>query len=177
MLKHGGKDAVMGLAGLIMLGGAWESPDVAAALSLLLRRVDDVASGFAKLRYEELTEKFGRKSAAGELATRDAFDDIGLSETTKDYKEFRLLADERDKKLISFMTQRLNEGRHPDTDSAFWAGYKEPRPPKVAFRDFSRRKPAPDSPWLLAFAVGGIGGVVLIGFLVRTLWLRLHGAR
>ena len=43
------------------------------------------------------------------------------------YRELRAEAEAWQRERIGFMMRRLEAGRHPDTDPAFWSGYN-PRP-------------------------------------------------
>ncbi len=143
--------AVRGLAGLIVLGNAWESVDVFHALNAALR-TDTL--GFARDR------DGGRNTLAYYpwLRCRELIDagknsmlpDAPKGESLKgmlrrpDFVQGELLLDPAFMKLraeadadawhtarTAFMTRRLNEGHHPDTDPSFWNGYTERPAPEL----------------------------------------------
>jgi len=118
------------LAGLIMLGGAWESPDVALAIAAIGN--DDVPS-LALMRYKELI-KAGHKPMDQALADKP-FDQMkdtreaprrGQPSIAVRYPELRKEAEDWHDKKTAFMMAKLKKGKHPDTDKDFWSGWKEP---------------------------------------------------
>jgi len=135
--------AVRGLAGLIVLGNAWESVDVFHALSVALRH-DTL--GFQKdrnggrnnlaylawLRCRELIDA-GKGSMLpdapkgedlkGLLPRPDFVEGDALLDPA--FVKLRAEADVWQKARTTFMTGRLKEGRHPDSDRDFWKGYTE----------------------------------------------------
>jgi tetratricopeptide (TPR) repeat protein len=136
-------DAVRGLAGLIVLGNAWESVDIFHALNVALQH-DTL--GFKKDR------DGGRNSLAylAWLRCRELIDagkgsmlpDAPKGALLKDhlprpdfveadalldpaFAKLRAEADAWQKARSEFMLVRLSAGRHPDTDPDFWTGYIE----------------------------------------------------
>ncbi len=144
--------AVRGLAGLIVLGNAWESVDVFHALNAALqtdtlgfaRNRDggrNTLAYFAWLRCRELIDA-GKNSMLPDAPKGEALK--GMLRRP-DFVEGELLLDPAFKKLraeadawhtarTAFMTRRLNEGRHPDTDPGFWNGYSERPAPELPTR-------------------------------------------
>ncbi len=142
-------DAVRGLAGLVVLGNAWESVDIFHALNIALQR-DSVGykrgrdggrntlAYLAWLRCRELTDA-GKGSMLPDAPKGDALK--GMLRRP-DFVEAELLLDPAFVKLraeadawhtarTAFMMKRLKEGRHPDTDPGFWRGYTERRAPRL----------------------------------------------
>lgn len=121
-----------GLAGLIRLGGAWESPDIYDALASLLTEEyrGNMLSQIALLRRDELL-KDGRKSA-GPLSELK-WDENGnyAKESKQEFLKLRSDAEEWKKERDDFMIARMNQGKHPDTDPDFWKGYVEQPKPKL----------------------------------------------
>jgi hypothetical protein len=135
-------EAVRGLAGLVVLGNAWESVDVFHALVVALDH-DSVGfrdgwdggrnslSHLAWLRCCELIdtgktsmlpdapkgEKLKTMLFHAEWVPGDGIDAV--------FAKIRAEADAWHAARTAFMMSRLKEGRHPDTDPRFWQGYTE----------------------------------------------------
>ena len=126
----GYEDAVRGLAGLIVLGDAWESVDIHLALAQALNDQGNVAAAsLAMLRVSELLVA-GRRSLLS-------------SNNAEKFKpiETQILAGNPYPSLRSFfraasadamvwrsdredyVQQRLDAGLHPDSDAGFWKDY------------------------------------------------------
>lgn len=133
------RKAPAGLTGLIVLGDAWESVDVFHALAVSLNRQGRSKLGYlAELRCKDLVDQ-GHPSllpnspvgpAMAELLSRDVFfihenDKAGVK---ADYDAMRKKADAWQTHRTDFMLTRLKQGRHPDTDPAFWQGYVDTYP-------------------------------------------------
>jgi len=151
-------DAVRGLAGLVVLGNAWESVDVFNSLGIALQRdtlgfnrSDDddgrhALASMAVMRCEELI-KAGKGSMhpdapkgsdlSGSLA-RGYF--RASNDLEAAYPKLRAEADAWQKARTDFMTRRLEEGRHPDTDPKFWDGYVEKPAPRLPSRPTGHSK-------------------------------------
>jgi hypothetical protein len=141
--------AVRGLAGLIVLGNAWESVDIFHALNVALQRDSmgyargrdggrNTLAYLAWLRCRELID-----AGKGSMLP-DAPKGEGLKPLLRrpDFVKADLLLDSAFLKLrteadawhtarTAFMTRRLKEGRHPDTDPSFWSGYTERPAPRL----------------------------------------------
>ncbi|MBI1323925.1 hypothetical protein GC170_12180 [bacterium] len=146
-------DAVRGLAGLIMLGNAWESVDVFYALSIALQNdalgvepgTNAGRNGLANLalmRAKELVDA-GKRSMLPDAWVGDDLkssfwrpDFINDQEYHKeDFLRLRLDAEQWQKARTDFMLARLEQGLHPDTDANFWSGYVER--PAMPLPDYS----------------------------------------
>ncbi|MHC5541964.1 hypothetical protein ACYOEI_27405, partial [Singulisphaera rosea] len=133
--------AVRGLAGLIVLGNAWESVDVYYALCVALQYdtlgfEKGMGAGrnylayFAWLRCRELIVA-GKNSMLPDAPRGIALTALLPKPRHVDDEKalepmFAKLRDEADTwhaERIAFMTGRLKEGLHPDTNPDFWAGY------------------------------------------------------
>lgn len=167
---------ITGLAGLIVLGAAWESVDVTDALVAQIKAGN--LAYFADLRYQEL-RKAGKKSLAqlpGDARTdfeRNGHtgrqhDDNALpapSDTDlieKKYKALRAEADQWHQRRTEYMVARLKQGKHPDTDPTFWKEWKEGTPPGL---DFSILETVPRK------VTGALTGFLLVAVLFSPLWI------
>lgn len=144
--------AARGLAGLVVLGDAWESVDVFHALNVALQR-DSVGhergreggrntlAYLAWLRCRELVAS-GRGSLLpgsprGEaLLARLPRPDFVKADLLLDpaFRDLRTEADAWQAARLAFMTPRLRAGRHPDTDPRFWDGYADAPAPGLPTR-------------------------------------------
>ena len=127
-------EAIQGLCGLIVLGNAWESVDIFHALAKALDRFGDYGLAYqARLRCKELID--GGKGtlvaqvSGGENLVRLIFaedhassfsGEVDLDALITAYHDGRKAADARHDARSAFLLARLREGRHPDTDAAFW---------------------------------------------------------
>jgi hypothetical protein len=160
--------AAEGLAGLVRLGNAWQSVDVFNALSTVLSNSNDgILAELSRFRAEEL-------KAAGAHSMTPAQEAPYMWRPEERWREFnsrqfaklRKEAEQWHKDREAYMLARLKQGRHPDTDKAFWNEYHAAQPPEI------------DSPpfwtstgffmWLtmlaaVAVLVGGILVLVFIG--------------
>jgi tetratricopeptide (TPR) repeat protein len=150
-----------GLLGLITLGAAWESPDVYMALHGLgnFRRDQSIATTI-RLRIAEL-EDAGTYSVFGDQAHKvlSYFEAGGsVGQTGEDLKvafqALRKNADEYAAARTDYMLTRLNAGRHPDTDQAFWDEYVETE--RINLRQFEPLVPRKLYMSPMAMLVGGI---------------------
>lgn len=142
--------AVRGLAGLIVLGNAWESVDVYYALQVALandslgfpRNEFGGRNSLAALAWLRCTEliRAGRGSLVpgapeGESLKRSiphpAYVEAHTEPLASSYPRLRAEADTWQAARTAFMLDRLRAGRHPDTDPTFWTGYVEPPAPSL----------------------------------------------
>jgi hypothetical protein len=187
--------AVVGLAGLVTLGNAWESVDIFLALDVALQHDtigfpgegDGRAAGrntlayLAWLRACELVDA-GRGSilpdaprgaALKAMLPRPDFIEQG-NHLPAVYREQRQAADAWAAGRTAFLMERLRAGRHPDTDSGFWKGYTETPAPELPAESVSDTYNA-SRRWrervglaiLLSLVLGAVGIVILV-----TRWLR-----
>ncbi len=137
-------EAVRGLAGVIVLGNAWESVDVFHRGASVALRHDTLGfqrdrnggrnnlAYLAWLRCRELIDA-GKGSMLpdapkgedlkGLLPRPDFVEGDALFDPA--FVKLRAEADAWQKARTAFMTGRLKEGRHPDSDQDFWKGYTE----------------------------------------------------
>jgi hypothetical protein len=128
--NHEEKTNIDGLAGLVRLGGAWESPDVYDALANLLEKSyrGDMLSQVAILRRDELVAK-GIKPAGPLSELKWSADSDYASESKQEFERLRQDTEAWKQERDDFMLGRLKQGKHPDTDPDFWKGYVErPKP-------------------------------------------------
>lgn len=126
-------DAGVGLAGLVALGNAWTSFDVFFSLGDALQGGGDSSlAALAWLRAEEIALDGGQSlhpdyNAAGFRARQ--FADRHLHDTSAIeafYKGARAEADARHAARTAYITERLEQGQHPDTHPDFFAAWVEP---------------------------------------------------
>jgi hypothetical protein len=136
-------DAVRGLAGLIVLGNAWESVDIFHALNVALQHdtlgfaMDrdggrNTLAYLAWLRCRELIDA-GKGSMlpdaprGQDLKSLLPRPDFVMAEVLLDpaFAKLRAEADAWQAARTEFLARRLQAGRHPDIDPSFWEGYSE----------------------------------------------------
>jgi tetratricopeptide (TPR) repeat protein len=142
-------DAVRGLAGLVVLGNAWESVDVFNALDIALQRDSlgyergreggrNTLAYLAWLRCRELIDA-GKGSMLPDAPRAEPLKailpkpDFVMSEKLLDpaFVKLRAEADAWQAARTAFMIERLEAGRHPDTDLHFWDGHTERPAPRL----------------------------------------------
>lgn len=188
-------EAVRGLAGLVVLGNAWESVDIFHALNLALQhdtigpRPDgrSALAYLAWLRCQELIDA-GKGSLLPGAPTGEALKATlpapGLPAREQErlvsaYRELRAEAESWQSARTAFLLARLRDGRHPDTDPRFWDGYAErpaPRLPWLAEATAGRRLVATGARIRLLVVVVGLS-LVLVGLRAGAAALRRAKAR
>lgn len=126
-------DAVRGLTGLIVLGDAWQSIDIHLALAQALNDQGNIAAAKLAMNKVRVLLESGRRSL---LAGNDntALEQIemqlleGNPYTTLSsfYREATAAAESRQVYRDTYVQERLDAGRHPDSDTSFWKSYVEP---------------------------------------------------
>lgn len=141
MLKDGAeqfkaKDAVNGLAGLVVLGDAWQSVDVHWALAQALSAHEDASlRELATLRMRELVAD-GRQSLDASFNPLDeplldgvrAFqaDAYNMDQITDYFTRARDAANKWSDARWKYMNERFDRGEHPDTHAAtFWKDWHD----------------------------------------------------
>lgn len=125
-------DAPEGFAGLVALGNGWNSFDVFHALALALQdRRDSSLAYLAWLRAEEIVRTGGgtlhpdMKVAGFEAEAHP--DHLNRREPVKTFfTEARAEADAWHAARTAYITERLEQGEHPDTHPDFFAAWVEP---------------------------------------------------
>ena len=170
-------DAVKGLAGLIVMGDAWQSVDVHWALGAALRgHYDSSIAYLARLRMQELISQ-GRKSfhpsfdperrvlqelGSGGSPYLDAVRDIDAY-----FTKARAAADTWQQARWEFMEARFALGKHPDTHADFWSGWSHAPAPELPDESY-----APLLDRVLFWAVVSIAAIaasLVARFLIRRL--------
>ncbi len=157
-------ETIKGLQGLIVLGAAWESVDIYAAIFTLIKGQGETDhQAFVSYRIQELLASGKRPMVPTPLdqpkvsPAREVID-------KKTYAEWRRNAEDYNLNRQGYMLGQLTKGLHPDTDPAFWSGYQEtPKPkwPEVPFLQNSTNQ-------FYLFIAGFLGFLVFIG----TLYVR-----
>ena len=145
------KRAVEGLSGMVVLGGAWESPDIFEALARSLSSGDSVTlRHISILRAQELLMN-GNPSLGGlkpqtfTVILREN-DGMGLGQkiSQKNYiplaslfSELRYEADNWNSARQWWMMTEMKEGKHPDITANFWQNYQENPPPSLQMSWFA----------------------------------------
>lgn len=135
--RNGYADAAEGLAGLIVLGNAWNSPDIFAALRAALIDQGDASVAFLALQRAEELLADGRSSLypTEGLELWEVTDSYLASTDHLDayFVAARQEADDWHAAREAFLLTGLRSGRHPDTHADFWAAWTPtsapPRPP------------------------------------------------
>ena len=131
---------IKGLKGLIVLGDTWESVDTFDTLAWLLNSNKATIGYLARLRCQELVTH-GRKPLFPDELPLDmvnlyAEKDPGvypdhLKGLQKKYQQLRTESEEWQQRRTDYMMVRLQAGRHPDTDTAFWNDWQDDGPPNM----------------------------------------------
>ena len=129
---------VKGAVGLIVLGNAWESPDMFGALAKL---VDEARyTGLSKIgifvrqRQLELFKQGHKPLWSAKGGDPDVSGHYGDGARIKsEFLRLREEADSWQKDRTDFMMARLKAGRHPDTDPHFWDGYVSKPAPQIHY--------------------------------------------
>ena len=188
LAQTGRKRAVEGLSGLIVLGGAWRSPDVFEALAASLNASDGVTLRHMALqRAQELLDagqpSLGglEKGAISEAIWADNYETVHVN--LRNYPRLdalflRLRAEAESWNMArqNWMIAKLKSGAHPDTDADFWQGYEEKTPPSLDIKWTNIRA---DNARFSALALLWINGILLtfVGLLVFGLATWFHRAR
>jgi hypothetical protein len=149
------KDA-RGLAGLVNLGNGWESVDLFLALQNRLSSGRDASlAELALLRAQELLDK-GVKPLVkvDENSFGYAYmqpDDTLAAFNKGEFTRLRKEADTWHAKRTEFLLAGLKAGRHPDTDTHFWDGYREADAPKIQ-----------EQPYLTTYSARTTLGIALV---------------
>ena len=137
---------VKGAVGLIVLGNAWESPDMFGALAKL---VDEARyTGLSKIgifvrqRQLELLHQGHKPLWSPKGGDSDVSGHYGDgSRIVSEFHRLREEADSWQKDRTDFMMVRLKAGRHPDTDPYFWDGYVSKPAPQVYYPFWETLRP------------------------------------
>ncbi|MEZ6090856.1 MAG: hypothetical protein R3C05_23110, partial [Pirellulaceae bacterium] len=183
-------EAVRGLAGLVVLGDAWRSVDVFNALNVALQRNSlgfersrdggrNSLAYFARLRCLELIDSgYGSlipDAPSGEdlkaILHEPGFVRPELLLDTA-YRKLRAEADAWHDERAAFMSQRLEEGRHPDTDPDFWKGYVARPVPKLPTTSVPDAYKARQHRIVMVVASVMIGVPIVLTTYVATWWIR-----
>lgn len=173
------EEMVHGLTGLIVLGDAWGSVDVYNALAYSLRLSGKRnLSRMAGLRARELVLQ-GRTSlianipVSGLLKMLDWQPELFGDDTI--FGTLRADANRWHDHRTAYMMERLNSGRHPDTDPQFWNQYTELPAPDLGPENRSAwLDPKVWLHWLLKFSIVWFLIAVIVGkrWIVRRLQRR-----
>ena len=126
-------DPLTALCGLVVLGNAWESPDVFSAIGRQVTLTDQHSlATMAFMRACELTNT-GHHSIVGltdqqmlNLSNPSFLSQIEVyPQMQKEYAQYRRDADHWRADRDTYMASRLARGDHPDTDEHFWDDYRE----------------------------------------------------
>ncbi|RYX86685.1 hypothetical protein EON83_00455 [bacterium] len=140
-----------GLAGLVVLGAAWNSPDVFEALAHALEVKDTIALRYmVLLRCRESLE--GKKPSMAGLTIKGVNEALRDSEELEEegvglnfqnqksldslYPQLRKEADEWEASRVRWMEAKFEQGQHPDTSANFWQGFQETTPPSLDVKWF-----------------------------------------
>ncbi len=151
-LQNARKEAAQGLSGLIVLGAAWQSPDVFDALATALEARPTIALSYlARHRSQELLGSGAKSLLPGSILPMVEFwlrdtREFGLNDTntkTLDafYPKMRAEAASWNASRTSWMNARFADNKHPDTNTDFWGGWNDPgAPPSLDVAWFNDRQ-------------------------------------
>jgi hypothetical protein len=169
---------IRGITGLIVLGSAWESPDLLNMLSTTLGKPHAAPSMayMALLRARELT-KAGKPSFGGdETPIFSTLVDTDRPYVESQFHSLRSEADAWQARRAEFMKGQFALGKHPDTDPQFWAGWKDegPKPPEP-MGWWQRHMVSSNANFavpMIAFMVTLTVSVLVVYTLLKKLWRR-----
>jgi hypothetical protein len=179
--------AVRALAELIVLGNEAESVDLFNTLAQALEHEEPPRSAalLARLRCHELIDDGLRSIVPGApgggsvlAAAIDPPGNLGTSaEASTDqsvraaYRTLRAEAEAWQHARTAFMTQRLDQGLHPNTDRDFWKGYDESAPATLAIPEVPATDHAPHE-WALSRLHGlVIASLTALGLAAVLAWM------
>lgn len=189
--SSGRKRAVEGLSGMVVLGGAWESPDVFEALGAALETKDGVTLRYLALsRAKELLEN-GKPSLAkltlqslqllpeaGELYDYGVgVNDMNQGDVAQMFVHLRAEADSWNLARQNWALNKLEGGTHPDNDANFWRGYVAGEPPSLEI-DWQSQRARSDRNILISLIMAALIfiGIPLALILAFVFW-RKRGKR
>lgn len=125
-------EAVDGLIGLIVLGNGWESVDVMMALGVMMQQgLHSSLAAISGMRIDELVEegKVSLHPSAYDAEGAETPTGAPLAEAVVDIDEVRAYytaarneADAHRNQLSDFISEKLAQGKHPDTHADFFIG-------------------------------------------------------
>jgi len=161
-------EIAIGLCGLVMMGAAYESPDVFATIAQCRPFVSNSGTTVARYRAAEL------------LKTRKPFSEIvdpeidrlvadkvlhaEKTEGSKLYVRIRKNGEAVHQQRMKYMFNRLDKGEHPDSDEYFWTDWKEPAYPVIHQTSYNERMMFQQT--LVALGTAGLM-LLATGFYVR----------
>ncbi len=125
------QEAVTGLTGLVVLGAAWEMPDIYLAILSLMNRRDQSLSALVGLRVEELKIKGHKSLVPGLNLPSCCGHPFYENYLEREYSRLRMEAESWKDNRDSFVLARFEQGLHPDVNPNFWEGYKDSPAPTL----------------------------------------------
>jgi tetratricopeptide (TPR) repeat protein len=166
---------VKGLSGMVALGSAWESVDIFDMISRsLLAESRSSVAYLAALRVAELREA-GHVSLSELANEMELFSDgsaLEVHDHLEDwYRRAREAADTWQKARTDYLLAGIQSGRHPDTDTDFWKGFRDSDYPLPELSDKEPRSGGNQVNLLLSYTKSALliiaGGVFLLYLLRR----------
>ncbi len=157
------EDYTLGLQGLILLGGAWQSVDIYQAIQFdLAKHYAPELSVFVGYAVQDLLNS-GKKGIVPATLPPPTLGPGREAIIRATYDKFRANAEAYTKNRDTFLLAKLQQGKHPDTDPTFMDGYVEV--PKETWPQ--KPKPIrPLNPFYVGFFALGVALAALFGFLV-----------
>ena len=186
-------DFIQGITGMIVMGAAWESVDLMAALEeALVERGSAYLAHAVRLHREQLVTKGKRSIHPYVTKIIDLEEHFSLTDPPRNEDRYPALTRRKpdiektyrvalesakawQEKRWAYMEKQFTQGKHPDTDSNFWNDFSEPRPPKVEFFGQQYASWTPSQQIAIAGTIAAAIGLLflgLIGFFVVSLAIK-----
>jgi hypothetical protein len=166
-----------GIAGMMVLGNAWNSPLMLKAMAYLVPKDEQIVE-FARVFVDREISAIKQKAldSGKEYSTEQWLDlerplEIYLNSRVSPlaYNVFFPKLEENAKKFRAnrenWIQKKLKQGEHPDTHPDFWTGFKdEPPLPANSYHKvtpFYNKQSFKSSAGFIALLIAGIGGLIL----------------
>ncbi len=159
------EEIAIGLCGLVMMGAAYESPDVFAAIARCRPTVSSAGTTVAAYRTADLMRTrralsdFSDSEVDPLIGNKELL--TGKTEGSKLYLRIRKDGETVHQKRTAYMMERLNKGEHPDWDHRFWSDWEEPPYPVIERRNFQQEQ---------TMQIAAVGAVVMIGLPIAAVF-------
>jgi tetratricopeptide (TPR) repeat protein len=176
-------NTAQGLAGLVVLGNAWNSFDIYVSLAA---NEAHMGNGWLEILAWERSRELASQKTSGRASLHPAIEtpqkalallpkgnmqvlavnqlsDHQITFIKDHYRDARAQSDRRHEARTAFMLAKLNSGMHPDIDAQFWQGWTEPPLPQSVLPLSKKAKPSSHTEiyWAIAFVSAGLAAAIL----------------